>query len=86
MFVTLGVKASEKEGVIISLISNTEDQKDRKWKMPINLATEGHDDLNDASLSEVMVAKSRYQKGEEEIDTVNVATLKKSGEGKEIRQ
>lgn len=83
---TLGVKASEKEGVIISLISNTEDQKDRKWKMPINLATEGHDDLNDASLSEVMVAKSRYQKGEEEIDTVNVATLKKSGEGKEIRQ
>lgn len=86
MFVTLGVKASEKEGVIISLISNTEDQKDRKWKMPINLATEGHDDLNDASLSEVMVAKSRYQKGEEEIDIVNVATLKKSGEGKEIRQ
>ena len=86
MFVTLGVKASEKEGVIISLISNTEDQKDRKWKMPINLATEGHDDLNDASLSEVMVAKSRYQKGEEEIDRVNVATLKKSGEGKEIRQ
>ena len=86
MFVTLGVKASEKEGVIISLISNTEDQKDRKWKMPVNLATEGHDDLNDASLSEVMVAKSRYQKGEEEIDTVNVATLKKSGEGKEIRQ
>ena len=54
--------------------------------MPINLATEGHDDLIDASLSEVMVAKSRYQKGEEEIDTVNVATLKKSGEGKEIRQ
>lgn len=82
MFVTPGVEASEKEAVIINLICIREDQKDRELKMPTNLATEGHGDLNEAGLCVVMVVESRLHRGEEETDMVNVATLKKLGESR----
>ena len=45
----------------------------------------GQGGLNEASLPVVVVAESRLQRGEQETDMVNEATLKKFGKRRETR-